>query len=73
MCRSRIELIIMMIEIIVWNWGLRLGDWEFHIIIEDLDLVLGLEIGIWYLGLGVGDLDWRLGFGIRIEDRDRNW
>ena len=57
------KLVIMMIEIRVLDWGLRLGD-------RNLDLGLELEIG---LGQGIRDLDWRLGIDNGNGDSFEIW
>ena len=57
------KLVIMMIEIRVLDWGLRLGD-------QNLDLGLELEIG---LGQGIRDLDWRLGIDNGNGDSFEIW
>ena len=48
-------LVVMMIEIRVWHWGLRLADWN-------------LSIENWGLGLriGIGDRDWDRGLVIMM-------
>ena len=57
------KLVIMMIEIRIWDWGIRLGD-------RNLDLGLELEIG---LGQGIRDLDWRLGIDNGNGDSFEIW
>ena len=73
---SQIKLVIMMIEIKVQDWGLRIGDWTVRS--ENLGIWICVgnghqdwdwEMGIWDLGIGIGSGDWNL--GLRIGDW--NW
>ena len=73
LCPSQINFVIIIIEILIWNWGLGLRHWKFGIIIGDLGWGLGLGSGIkvdW--GIRIGDWmgDWVWGLGSRIGDWD---
>ena len=55
----------MIIEIMVWDWGLRK--------IRRLEFGKRIKIGDWDKGLGIGNWKWVLGLRLEIGIKVRDW